>query len=135
MTVREIPIEQVLPVRRDVMYPGKSLTDVSLTDDPRGTHLGLFDNGQKLVTVVSLFMNDNELQFRKFATLIQEQGKGYGSQMLKYILAYSKAHHVERIWCNARKDALQLYKRFGFAETGECFSRDGIDFVIVELFL
>lgn len=135
MIIREVALAEVLPIRRDVMYPGKSLQDVELPDDARGTHLGLFDSNDQLVTVVSVFIDNKDLQFRKFATLVNEQGKGYGKQMLAYILGYSRAKNIERVWCNSRQDALRLYKRFGFQETTERFTRGGIDFVIAELFL
>ena len=39
-----------------------------LQDDEDGLHFGLF-NKEKLVSVVSLFIDGEEAQFRKFATL------------------------------------------------------------------
>lgn len=133
--IREITLEQVLPVRQKVMYPDKTLEELTLVQDREGLHLGLHDNKNQLISVVSLFQSGKDLQFRKFATLQEEQRKGYGKQLLKYILDYAKAGRLERVWCNARTNALDFYKRFGFRETSQTYSQDGYDFVIVELFL
>ena len=32
---------------------------------------------------------------------------------------------VERIWCHARMDKVHFYERFGLAEIGQSFERDG----------
>lgn len=37
-----------------------------------------------------MLQDDERAQFRKFATLQQEQGKGYGSQMLNYTIQEEK---------------------------------------------
>ena len=134
MVIKEISLEQVLPVRQRVMYPEKSLEELTLDQDTKGLHIGLFKENQ-LISVVSVFTEDTELQFRKFATLHEYQGKGYGKQLLQYIINYSISHGINRIWCNARKNAMGFYQQFGFSETEKTFRKDGYDFVIAELFL
>ena len=135
MIIKEITIEQVLPIRQIVMYPDKTLEELTLPQDKEGIHLGVFDQANHLVSVVSLFKKNNELQFRKFATLHKEQGKGYGKQLLHHILEYSKAQKIIRVWCNARVNALGFYTGLGFKETNQTYHQDGYDFVIAELFL
>ena len=135
MTIKEITIEQVLPIRQTVMYPDKTQEELTLPQDSGGIHLGAFNQANQLVSVVSLFEKENDLQFRKFATIHREQGKGYGKQLLQYIIEYSKAKKISRIWCNARVNALGFYTGFGFKETNQTYHQDGYDFVIAELFL
>lgn len=73
-TLKEILKEQAWNIRHEVMWPDKSFEYIILEDDEDGLHFGLF-NKEKLVSVISLFINGEEVQFRKFATLQQEQGK------------------------------------------------------------
>lgn len=132
-------IEQIRPeltwlIRRDVLYPGQALDKIRLPNDEEGTHLGLFDQN-KLISVLSYFKNENSIQFRKFATLADYQGQGYGSELLHYLIEISKQEGIEHIWCNARENASSFYSKFGFQKTDQSFQKDGVDFVIMEKIL
>ena len=142
--IEEVSADVVWPVRHTVMYPDMDFESIKLEEDANGIHLGLFVDGtdggkigagKNLISVVSLFVKNGELQFRKFATLNEYQGRGYGSALLNYIIEYSRAKSLKRIWCNARKNATGFYKRAGFQETDQVFYKDGYDFVIMELHL
>lgn len=113
------------------MYPELDFEKVILPNDEDGIHLGLFDDNT-LISVVSLFRIGDSMQFRKFATRSEYQHKGYGSEILSYLLDYSKSEGCERIWCNARKRASEFYRKFGFSETGEKSTANGHDYVIME---
>lgn len=75
--IRQIKAEQTWPMRQSVMYPEFSIDQVKLKDDAAGRHFGLFAE-EELIVVVSLFVQDEMMQFRKLATEINQQGKGYG---------------------------------------------------------
>lgn len=132
--IEQISQELTWRIRRDVLYPGQALDKIQLPDDDDGTHLGLFDDN-KLISVLSYFKSDNSIQFRKFATLEAFQGKGYGSELLIYLLEICVNEGFQRIWCNARKNAANFYSKFGFLETDHSFQKDGIDFIIMEKIL
>ncbi|MEM1503803.1 GNAT family N-acetyltransferase [Domibacillus sp. 8LH] len=104
---------------------------MQLKDDGKGLHYGLY-SGNKLVSVVSSFEKDAEMQFRKFATLQEEQGKGYGSELLHFLLNEAQKRGVKRIWCNARKEKAPFYQKFGLVETGQCFQRDQKKYMVME---
>jgi len=134
--IEEVSADVVWPVRHTVMYPDMDFESIKLDEDSDGIHLALYgDDDKTLISVVSLFKKPGELQFRKFATFNQYQGKRYGSALLNYIIEYAKANCINRIWCNARKNATGFYKRAGFQETNQVFYKDGYDFVIMELHL
>ncbi|MGZ5254621.1 MAG: GNAT family N-acetyltransferase [Flavitalea sp.] len=148
--IEKVSPEIVWPVRHKVMYPDMDFESIKLEEDAGGIHLALFgvteynhgiphqnenEADKTLISVVSLFRNSDDLQFRKFATMNEYQGKGYGSALLKYIIEFAKDIQVKRIWCNARKNASDFYKREGFKETNESFFKDGYDFVIMELLI
>ncbi|MEK5440954.1 GNAT family N-acetyltransferase [Fredinandcohnia sp. FSL W7-1320] len=130
-TITRINKEQAWEVRHKVMWPDKNFDYIKLEDDDLGIHFGLFED-KMLKSVVSLFIKNEEAQFRKFATLQKEQGKGYGSTLLDYVLKEAKNHELKRIWCNARKNKMDFYKKFGLQETNVSFVKGGKSYVIME---
>ena len=133
-SIEQITPELTWPLRQVVMYPDWSVEEVKLVNDFEGIHFGLFDNNA-LISVVSTFITENTMQFRKFATLNSEQGKGYGSLLLSHIIQFAKDEGCGRMWCNARCNASAFYAKFGFTETERKFNQDGHDFVIMEIYL
>ncbi|PTS94877.1 N-acetyltransferase [Pedobacter sp. HMWF019] len=133
----KIQIEQIQPsltwrIRHEAMYPDMPYDSVKLDNDDDGIHFGLYADGQ-LSSVVSLFEQGDTYQFRKFATLPEAQGKGYGSQLLAHLIAFIKKTGAKKIWCNARVNAASFYAKFGFQKTDTTFFQNGFDFVIMEL--
>jgi len=131
MVIKEAPLEEMWKLRHLVMWPDRDLCFVQLEEDHEGIHLGGYVEG-KLVTVISLFLDGTRAQFRKFATLQEEQGKGYGSKLLAFTLEEARSRGSERIWCNARVTKVAFYRRFGLQETGEVFHKAGMEYVILE---
>ncbi len=131
ISIKPIEAKQAWPIRHKVMYPEMEYDDVKLPKDADGQHFGLFD-GDQLVSVVSFFPEGEEAQFRKFATLAEKQGKGYGAMLLEFLIDLAKAAGIKRLWCNARQSALGFYQKHGFKETDRKFHQDGHDFVIIE---
>ena len=129
--ITKIDKEKAWELRHKVMWPNKAFDYIKLEDDHLGIHFGLFKENM-LISVISLFINNGECQFRKFATLQGEQGKGYGSTLLDYVIKEAKDCGVKRIWCNARKNKLSFYKKFGLQETNYSFMIGGKTYVIME---
>jgi predicted GNAT family N-acyltransferase len=134
LTIEEIPISMVLPIRQKVMWPDKDLEFVKVPEDESGLHLGLKSEGQ-LISVISVFSDNEVAQFRKFATLDQFQGQGYGSILLNYVFDFLKNKKISKIKCNARKDKVAFYRKFGMKETYKSFEKAGISFVVMEISL
>lgn len=122
----------VLAVRQKVMWPGKDLWFVKVPEDESGFHLGLKLDGQ-LISVISIFIDNEVVQFRKFATLDQFQGQGYGSMLLHYVFDFLKHKKISKIKCNARKNKVAFYQKFGMKETNKTFEKAGIRFVVMEV--
>lgn len=132
-----VQIEQIAynftwPIRQEVMYPDQDLDFVKLENDEIGIHFALyFDN--KLTGVVSLFNEKDVYQFRKLAILDNVQKKGFGTKLMEYVIEFCKIQKASKLWCNARVNAKEFYKRLGFKETENTFFKDGYDFVVMEL--
>ncbi|WP_429898946.1 GNAT family N-acetyltransferase [Gottfriedia sp. S16(2024)] len=134
IAIRQVNKEDVWELRHKVMWPDQPFDYIKLKDDDLGEHYGLF-KGFTLISVISIFIINGECQFRKFATLQQEQGKGYGSTLLDYVINEVQNYNVRKIWCNARKNKVNFYKKFGLEETNTSFIKDGKDYVIMENYL
>ena len=132
--IKETELEEVWKLRYKVMYPEKDLEYVKLADDEKGIHLGVYA-GKKLISVISLFITGERLQFRKFATLKEEQGKGYGTVLLNKVIDYAGKNNIKIIWCNSRIEKTGFYEKFGFEKTKEKYEKDGRKFIIVEKIL
>jgi len=130
-TFKEINASETLPIRHKVMWPNKPLEYVELPNDVNGKHFGLFVN-EEITSIVSLFTENNEAQFRKFATLIEHQGFGYGTILLNKVIDLIKEDKITKLWCNARVEKAKFYERFGLKLTDKKFNKGGIDYVIME---
>ncbi len=131
-----LSIEQIRPeltwrLRRDVLYPEEPIFKMEMEEDNHGYHFGAFA-GNKLVAVVSLFINGSDFQFRKFAVVPEEQGRGIGKALLNYITDFVVNEGGSRLWCNARSSAIGFYARYGFTQTGSTFNRHGVEYEIME---
>jgi ribosomal protein S18 acetylase RimI-like enzyme len=129
-------IEQITPtltwrLRRDVLYPGQKMFEMEMEEDANGMHFGAFKDNQ-LVGVVSLFQKGTDFQFRKLAVDPAVQGMGIGNSLLAYITKHVQDEGGTRTWCNARVSAIGFYLKAGYTQTGELFSRNDIDYEILE---
>ncbi|CAM3677497.1 GNAT family N-acetyltransferase [Pontibacter korlensis] len=131
MQIKEVKAKDIWSLRRGVMWPEKEVSYVQLPEDELGRHYGLYV-GEELVSVVSLFVEGQRAQFRKFATLPQHQGKGCGTSLLKHLIKEAATQGVTRLWCNARQDKASFYERFGLVKTDQSFTKGGIAYVVME---
>jgi len=131
-----IQIEQIThkltwDLRQKELYPELPIHEIKLDEDLDGIHFGLFLDNQ-LIAIVSLFEKGDAMQFRKFATHKQYQHKGYGTTLLKHIIAFAIQEKKSAIWCNARESATGFYEKLGLKKTDEKFSRSGINYIIMK---
>ena len=129
--IKPIQASDTLAIRQQVMWPNRDISYVKLPEDAQGLHYGLFvDEG--LISVVSLFDTKNSWQFRKFATLQEQQGKGYGSKLLSYVIAIAERANASSIYCNARVEKVNFYRGFGLETTTKTFVKGGVSYVVME---
>lgn len=129
--IKKINYQDTYEIRHVVMWPNQPLAFIKLEDDATGLHYGYFD-GNRLVSVVSLFVNNHKIQFRKFATLKECQGLGYGTALLNHVIQSVEQLEVTHIWCNARVEKTFFYERFGMHQTDKTFERKGQTYIIME---
>ena len=116
------------------MWPDQPFEFVQLEEDDSGLHFG-FLTDDKLVSIVSCFIFDDEMQFRKLATLSKYQGKGIASELLRHIFELAKERDLKRIWCNARTDKKSFYEKLGMKDTFQTFNKLDQEFTIMEIWI
>lgn len=132
MKIKRISAAQTWSLRQEVMWPEFPLEFIKLPEDSNGYHFGLFVDTE-LISIVSLFQSKlDEAQFRKFATKKEEQGKGYGSKLLIHLINFTKKKDIHTLWCNARADKIDFYKKFGIQATTQTYVKENIKFVILK---
>ena len=113
------------------MYPDKDIDFVKLPDDNLGLHIGVYEK-DILVSVMSVFLHAREVQFRKLATKNEEQGKGFASALMQWLIDYANDMKFDKLWCNARTNATGFYTKFGYKETDNRFTKNGYEYVVME---
>ena len=131
ISIKKITTTQTYHLRHTVMWPNHPIDFIKLPEDEEGVHFGLFENDE-LVCIVSLFIKNKTAQFRKLATKVSDQGKGYATQILHHIILYCSQLKIEKLWCNARANKTSFYKKFGLDETKKTYRKGGIDFIVLE---
>ncbi len=134
MEIKTINASDTWQIRHEVMWPDQPFEFVQLKEDDLGFHFGVFEEN-KLVSIVSCFIEGQEMQFRKLATLEEHQGKGIASELLKYILKFAKEKDLKKVWCNARTNKKVFYEKFGMKDTFKTFVKAGQEFTIMEIML
>ncbi len=129
--IKKVPIKLIYPFRKQSLYMNKKVANSIYKEDSlkNTLHIALFE-GENLVSGVTLiqnkkFNNSYSLQIRGMFTLKKQIRKGFGTILLNYI----KKKILKRkqiLWCNARLEALDFYKKNGFIEFGSNFDIKGI---------
>lgn len=129
--IKEINYKETYPLRHQVMWPDKPLDYIVVEGDENAKHYGCFENGQ-LISVISLFINGDEGQFRKFATLVDFQGRGYGTKLLSHLIEDAKSLKLQSLICNARIEKCDFYERFGMEKTNKTFDKGGKSYIVMK---
>jgi ribosomal protein S18 acetylase RimI-like enzyme len=134
--IDEAKIEDVYPIRHQVLWPDKPFDFVKVAEDESGFHFGVYA-GPSLVSVISLFPDGDSksIRFRKFATLEDHQGKGYGRELLLFAMKFAQSEGYEKIWCDARTEALGFYEKLGFTRLFDRFFKETIEYYKIERLL
>ena len=132
--IKSIKASDTWEIRHKVMWPDQPLEFVQLEEDNVGLHFGFYID-EKLVSIVSCFISDDEMQFRKLATLTEYQGQGTATQLLESIFELANQKNLKRIWCNARTAKKKFYEKFGMEDLKNTFIKEGQEFTVMEVLL
>ncbi|WP_114166099.1 GNAT family N-acetyltransferase [Exiguobacterium sp. TNDT2] len=130
MGLQEVGLEDVIPLRHDVLRPGQAIETCYFEGDDAETtrHFAWVEDGRvmSIATVMEVKRDfDGQTvayQLRGMATDPKSAGQGIGS-------AFLQALHRElddAWWCNAREVAVRFYERNGLVKIGDAFDIPGI---------
>lgn len=113
------------PYDNSVRHFYESLKNTHL-DTQEKLFVGYSEN--KAVTIGILFISEKAAGI--FSLLTEEglQGKGYGTDMMRYLMRISKENHCDYVTLSASSDSgYRIYERLGFQKIGEfeCFEYMG----------
>ena len=90
MKISEVHWKQTIPIRHQVLCPQEAPEFCHVEGDEQALHFGVYLDTE-LVSVASIYLDDETARLRKFATLNTHQGKGISSKLLKHILGDLKS--------------------------------------------
>ena len=134
ITIQEIDIKNVYPIRNLVLRRGKPIESCYFSNDEKETtvHFGLILD-KKVIGVVSLFeqksdlfVEINQFQMRGMAVLEEFQQKGYGKLLIKKAENYCLEKKGALIWFNARENAKNFYQKLDYTINGKPFDIENI---------
>lgn len=145
MKIEEIPSQQTLALRNEILRPGKDVSTCLFEgDDALDTrHFGALDDEGHVVGVVSVYRKghraihqESAWQVRAMATSRACRGQGVGSLLLAAAENYARGSGASVIWANARSSAIGFYTKAGYSVISEEFMIDGIGphYLIVKSF-
>lgn len=125
--ISKIKAEDTYKLRKAVLRQGMTLSHKMDGDHKVDTvHLGLFESD--LLVCIASFMKSSrddfkgtQYQLRGMGTSKAFQGKGYGTMLMKKAEKLLTSKGAEVIWCNARVNALDFYRKLGYEIRGEVF--------------
>ncbi len=125
---------ETFSIRISVLRKGKNLDLCPFDGDnlPSTLHLGAFLSND-LIGIISIFKVHNKLfdienqfQIRGMAVLEANQNQGIGKFLVKNAEMYIEKQNAKLIWMNARKNAVEFYRKLGYSIYGEAFEIEEI---------
>lgn len=149
VTVRAVPVEEVLDLRWHVLRPGRprdtarvdgdedpatvALAGWVVAPDPAGGGTGPGPGRPGPVSTITLMTQEcpwrpgvPAVRLRAVATAAAVRGRGVGAVVLAEALTRARAAGATLVWCHARAGALTFYTRAGFVVHGAEFDVPGI---------
>jgi GNAT superfamily N-acetyltransferase len=126
MDIRIISAAEAQPLRAAILRPGVPFeaSVYPLDHEQESLHMGAFE-GEELVTVASIFHepppgedNPQAWRLRGMVTLPRWQRHGYGRTVLLKCISHIARQGAALLWCNARSDAVDFYRRLQFETIG-----------------
>ena len=103
-----------------------SLFDEDLSQDKNDIHFCAFYNKQLVGSILLSPLPNGELKMRQVAIYFEFQSMKIGSKMVAIIEQYAQNAGYATIVLNARKTAIEFYKKNGYSISSEEFFEVGI---------
>lgn len=115
----ELSVQRAQASSEAVLLSAVEGSDVVLAEDVIDPSIDYYyiPRGEEILTYLRLAqMSVDVLWLSHVYTAPSERGKGYASELMRSVLEECDGRGAERIWLLANQLAVDLYRRFGFAE-------------------
>ena len=133
--VRAIDAAATRPLRQRILRPGQAIDELVYPGDdaPDSLHVGAFA-GTELLGVASIYRQSPEgrpvrptdWRLRGMAVVPEARRRGVGAALLAACERHARAHGAQRVWFNARIDAMPFYEALGYEGIGEAYELSGL---------
>ncbi len=89
LEILEVHWTKTIPIRHKVLWPNKPKEFCHVENDQQAWHFAAYLKPD-LVSVASVYPDETSTRLRKFSTIQEFQGKGFGSALLNHIQAVVK---------------------------------------------
>jgi len=128
-TIKQVSVEDILPVRQEVLRPGKAIETCFFENDKaeESVHFGYFLD-EKIVGIASVlkdksteFEEENQFRLRGMAVLSSYRNYDIGKKLLQHSEKYCIEKNAAILWFNAREKIVPFYKKYDFQSKGSIF--------------
>lgn len=102
---------------------GRVLTVSELAPDAVDLHLGAFNGGRLLGSLILANLTGKQIKMRQVAVDPGAQGQGVGRRLVEFSEAEARAMGGQEMVLNARETAVPFYQRLGYQVVGEKFTQ------------
>lgn len=127
-------LEEIVELRYRILRPNRPKDTAYFDIDRLDTtvHFGLFveDIAYSCFTLgKNEYKGELAFQLRGMATDSIVQGKGYGRQLMEFMMFdWAPKNEIKLLWCNARIEAVPFYEKLGWKIDSDKFMIDPIGF-------
>lgn len=126
--------EAVISIRKKVFVQEQNVPVNMEFDsyDIKSKHIIVLFN-DKPIGCARLRFYDNKIRLERIALLKKYRNKGFGKELLEYLIEYAKKKKIKHVAIHAQSYLKNYYKRFGFKVSGKPFKEAGIPHVMMFL--
>ena len=130
MRIRIVEAEKIRKLRHDCLRQGKPYSSTIYKKDlyEETIHIAI-EIDDKIISCATIYPEKNKekgiknsYRLRGMATKEGKRRKGYGKKIIKKIESILIEKKQSYLWCNARVEAKEFYKKLGFEVVGEKFN-------------
>ena len=111
---------------------GLELSDADVSLDHRKRHIGAFNSDSLVGSVEIEQLDEFNFHFSQMAVSVSYQGRGIGSNLIKYAEAICASVGAKSIRLKARGYAVGFYESCGYAVCSDVFELVGIPHFLME---
>lgn len=115
-------------LRQDVLRTpiGLVLNEKDTAGEETQTHICAIENGKVLASVIMKPLENRIVKLRQMAVATDQQGRGLGSQIVRFAENWAKQNGFTEIELSARISAQVFYEKLGYHTTGKPFTEVGL---------